>query len=167
MKQIATHTRPDADALAASWLAQRFLFAGEESQVVFVSRSWTSASRRRFSCVLDVGRAHDPERLLFDHKPPALPDRNSSCATKLIFKYLQERGHPVEHLEPLIEVVHEGDRRPPRATSPALRASRSQGFHALVARQKALGRSDAQLFEAASLWLDGYHFARRAGSLRP
>ena len=160
MKHIATHTRPDADALAAAWLAQRFLFADEESPVPFISRSWTPVSRAQYNCVVDVGRAHDPQRLLFDHKPPALPDRNSSCATSLIYKYLQERGQAVSHLEPLIQVVHQGDRRPPQAPSEALKRSRSEGFHALVRRQHEAGSSDEAAFEAARLWLDGYHFGR-------
>ena len=160
MKHIATHTRPDADALAAAWLAQRFMFAGEESTVNFISRSWTPSSRQQFNCAVDVGRTHNAQRLLFDHKPPALLDRNISCATSLACKYLQERGHQLSHLEPLIQVVHQGDRRPPQAPSEALRRSRSEGFHALVRRQRDAGRSDEQMFEAARLWLDGYHFGR-------
>lgn len=162
MKQIATHTGPDADALCAAWLAQRFLFAGEGSEVVFVARSWTPRSRAQFSCVVDVGRAHNPARLLFDHKPPALPDRNDSCAAKLVYKYLQQQGQELSLLElpllePLIQVVHEGDHSPPRRPSPALVLSRSQGLHVLVRRLRTAQHSDAQVFEAARLWLDGYH----------
>src|SRR5438132_9812737 len=36
VKSIATYKNPDLDALVATWLAQRFLFAGEPCEVVFV-----------------------------------------------------------------------------------------------------------------------------------
>jgi hypothetical protein len=39
-RRIATHRQPDADALVAVWLAERFLFAGEPTEIVFVARTY-------------------------------------------------------------------------------------------------------------------------------
>ena len=157
MRSIATHRAPNADALASAWLAQRFLFSAEESQVIFVARSWTPTSRKQFDCVVDVGRAHEPERCLFDHKPPALSDRNASCATRLLWEFLVAKGLAVAHLKQLVLTVHEGDRVPPRLPSEALALSRSDGLHALVAANRRDRHGDEVIYKAARAWLDDYN----------
>jgi hypothetical protein len=155
---IATHRAPDADALCAAWLASRFLFAQQNAQVVFVARSWRPRITGQFSCVVDVGRAHDATQLLFDHKPPAPPDRNAECATTLVWKHLRERGEPISPLQVLVRGVHEGDRRPPLKPSLWLARSRKCGLHRLISRGRAEGRSDEQVLAVAFAWLDGYWF---------
>jgi hypothetical protein len=156
VKRIVTHKRPDADALVASWLAARYLFEGEEADVSFVARSYSVPANPPPDCVVDVGRAYDPARLVFDHKPPALPDRNQTCAARLLGEYLLALHKPVHHLEQLIQVVHEGDRRPPRKPSPALLQSRREGLHANIARLRKDCPDDQQLYRATQSWLD-YH----------
>jgi hypothetical protein len=156
VKYIATHQKPDADALVASWLAARYLFNGEEAEIIFVARNYAVPADRPPDCVLDMGRANDPARLVFDHKPPALPDRNQTCAARLLWEHLLALGKPVQHLEQLIQIVHEGDRRPPRKPSPALLQSRREGLHAQVARLRQDCPDDQQLYQATRSWLEHY-----------
>lgn len=120
MKRIVTHKKPDADALVATWLATRYLFDGEEVEVVFVGRSYAVPADPSQDCVVDVGREYDPARLVFDHKPPAFSDRNGTCAARLVWEHLLCLGRPVHHLQQLIQVIHEGDRRPAGKHSPDL-----------------------------------------------
>jgi hypothetical protein len=153
VKRIVAHKRPDADALVATWLAARFLFNGEKSEVIFVSRSYAVPANPPPDCVLDVGRAYDPARLVFDHKPPAFPDRNQTCAARLLWEHLLALRKPVHHLEQLIRIVHEGDRRPPRKPSPALLQSRREGLHAHIAQLRKDCPDDQQLYRATRSWL--------------
>jgi hypothetical protein len=160
MKRIATHKKPDADALVATWLAARYLFEGEEAEVIFVSRGYAVPANPPPACVVDVGRACHPARLVFDHKPPAFPDRNQTCAARLLWEHLLSLRKPVHHLEPLIRVVHEGDRRPPRKPSPALLRSRKEGLHAQVRLRRSL--DDQSLYGAVRSWLDRHDRALAA-----
>src|SRR3954447_18726866 len=88
VKRIATHSKPDADAVAAAWLAETFMFPGEDVEVVFVPRLRPGQPTPAADCVVDVGCAFDPKRLIFDHKPPAFADRNATCATRLVWEHL-------------------------------------------------------------------------------
>jgi hypothetical protein len=153
-KTIATHAGPDADALAAAWLAERHLFADERAEVVFLPRTLDLSRGRLPDCVVDMAGLHDAGLLFFDHKPPAFSDRNETCTTRLLWAHLLALGRPVAHLAGLVDVVHEGDSSPPRAPSPALARSRRAGLHALVARLRARGASDADVYRAARRWLD-------------
>ena len=159
MRRVATHTRPDADAVASAWLAETYLFAGERVEVVFVPRHRPSQAAPAGACFVDVGNVNDPSRLCFDHKPPAFTDRNESCATKLVWEHLLRLGRPVQHLAGLVETVHEGDRSPPRRPTPALQASRANGFHARVAQVRRAGADDSQLYSALRHWLNEYDAA--------
>ena len=114
VKRIVTHSKPDADAIAAAWLAETFLFPGEEVEVLFVPRLRPGQAGPAADCLVDIACIHDPERLIFDHKPPAFADRNATCATRLVWEHLLSLGRPVGHLEALVRVVHEGDWSPPR-----------------------------------------------------
>ena len=84
MRVIATHSKPDADAIAAAWLAETFLFPGEDVRVLFVPYLRPGQSCPAADCLVDIARTFDPERLNFDHKPPAFADRNATCATRLV-----------------------------------------------------------------------------------
>jgi hypothetical protein len=167
VKYIVTHKRPDADALVATWLAARFLFNGEKAEVIFVSRGYTVPADRPPDCVVDVGRAYDPARFAFDHKPPAFPDRNHTCAARLLWEHLLALGKPVHHLEELIQIVHEGDRRPPRKPSPALLQSRRAGLHAQLAQLRQDCPDDQQLYRATRSWLDHYEQTTAAAAPGP
>lgn len=150
-KRIVTHKQPDGDALAATWLAERFLFAGEVVEITFVSRGTAITIA---DCVVDVGNEYAPDRLRFDHKPPAFTDRNQYCATRLLWNYLCERGDAVDTLSAFISIVHEGDANPPRSPSPELRQSRTDGYHACISQVRKEKTSDFALYEAVREWLD-------------
>lgn len=161
---IATHKDPDADALAAAWLASRYLFDGDSTEVIFLPRNVSLARLSPVDCVVDLCCAYDRKRLIFDHKPPAFANRNETCATRLVWDHLLASGKPLNHLARLIDVVHEGDSRPPRLPSAALTASRQDGFHAVVRLARATMNSDREVFVAASKWLNKYErVARRNG----
>lgn len=156
MPTVATHKQPDGDALAALWLAERFLFREQDVKIVFVGRG-ASASLAMADCVVDVGNEYDTARLRFDHKPPAFTDRNTWCAARLVWEHVRKMGQDVEHLAKWIAVVHEGDSNPPRSPSDALKASRTDGFHAAVAhaRRDHTG-DDAMIYGAVRAWLDAH-----------
>jgi hypothetical protein len=163
-KTIATHARPDADALAAAWLAERYLFAGARADVVFLPRGHDLSRGRLPDCVVDLAGLHDTGLLLFDHKLPSRASRNETCSTRLLWEHLLALGKPLAHLAGLVDVVHEGDASPPRAPSPALARSRHVGLHALVARVRAQGAADADLYRAARRWLDRLDASAKAGA---
>lgn len=154
MKRIATHKKPDADALLAAWLAERYLFAGERSEVIFVPRSANALDRA--DCVVDITRAYDAQNLTFDHKPPAFADRNYTCAAKLVWNYLVSMGQAVRHLASLVEVVHEGDSKPPRKASSEMAESRSSGLHCVITGTRLENVTDRELYTRVKLWLDDY-----------
>ena len=149
--RILTHIAPDLDAVVSAWLAQRYLFAGR-AEVHFIPRKIV---RERFpgDCLVDIGNSHDPDRLWFDHKPPAFPDRNQTCAAKLVWEHLLRRGEPLWHLEPLITVTFEGDTR---RHSPALKQSRLDGPHAELALANRLHATNCERYERMRRWLDRY-----------
>lgn len=155
MKRIATHKQPDGDALAALWLAERFLFAEETVEIVFVSRGTATDA----DCVVDVGNEYDPARLRFDHKPPAFTDRNAHCATQLLWEYMATLPEKREVADPAnltawVQIVHEGDANPPRSPSPALRESRGTGYHRAIRDARQSSTDDFSLFLAVRAWLD-------------
>jgi hypothetical protein len=75
MKRIATHNKPDADAVVSLWLAQRYLFESEAVEIIFLSRG------ARFcdvaDCLVDVSNVFDTQRLIFDisHRPLQIETR--------------------------------------------------------------------------------------------
>jgi hypothetical protein len=161
---IATHKDPDADALAAAWLASRYLFDGDSIEVIFLPRNVSLTKTSPLDCVVDLCCTYDRERLIFDHKPPAFADRNETCATRLVWDHLRACGKPLNHLAALIGVVHEGDSRPPRQPSAALKESRRDGFHAAVRWARENIEGDREVFLAASKWLNKFErVARRDG----
>ncbi|HRX82500.1 MAG TPA: DUF123 domain-containing protein, partial [Pirellulaceae bacterium] len=151
MKTIVTHKRPDLDAIVSAWLAQDFLFAGQDSQVVFVDRGRVPRLKDSADCLVDVGNEHDPSRLRFDHKPPAFPNRRDSCAAKLVWEYLFACGLELHHLAELIQITFEGDTL---RSSPALRASRESGPHAKLAElKKCIADDDDDVYHRMVVWL--------------
>jgi hypothetical protein len=107
-------------------------------------------------CVVDVSNTYDAQRLIFDHKPPAFENRNHTCAAKLVWEYLVSIGHAVQHLVPVVHVVHQGDCNPPRKASAELAQSRSSGIHAVVTSTRARNVTNKELYEAVRMWLDAY-----------
>jgi uncharacterized UPF0160 family protein len=88
VKTIISHSRPDLDAVVSAWLAQDFMFPGEETEVLFVNRSRIPHLKDTADCLVDVGQEYDPARLRFDHRPPAFKNRAVTCAAKLVLGIL-------------------------------------------------------------------------------
>lgn len=149
--RIITHASPDLDAVVSAWLAQRYLFDGG-SEVGFASRR-LDPLRCAGACLVDIGNTYDPSRHWFDHKPPAFADRNSTCATRLVWEHLLALGRPVRHLQPLVMVTFEGDTR---RHSPDLRQSRIDGPHAELKRLHRLHERDGARYAHMCAWLDHY-----------
>jgi hypothetical protein len=182
-RRVITHAKPDGDAVAAAWLAERFLFAGEPVEVLFVERERVLGAYRPGDCLVDVGNTHDPGNLFFDHKPPAFSDRDDACAARLVWDRLVKLGRPVRHLKPLVDVVFAGDSTRERAWFQEEYAeSRRAGFHKALAKAKpkrvtnaerqpawfgvespfaAAARTveptDADVYRVVRRWLDAYH----------
>lgn len=157
-RRVITHDEVDGDAVAAAWLAERFLFAGEVAEVLFVPRERVLGAYRVGDCLVDVGNTHDPLHHFFDHKPPAFADRNDACAASLVWRQLERLGRPVQHLGPLVDVVFAGDS--PRQRSwfkEAYADSKRKGFHKTLADAKLGGATDAEVYRAVRGWLDRFH----------
>lgn len=152
MKQIVTHTNPDLDAIVSAWLAQDYLFKDYDSEVLFVSRK-VPARLRNADCLVDVGNTYCPENYRFDHKPPAFENRNSTCATRLIWEYLRDTGADVAHLEPLVYITYQGDTH---RNSEALKQSRLNGPHAELAKLKAESKETTEVYHEMVRWLRHY-----------
>jgi len=153
-KRIAIHKLPDADALVSAWIAERYTLPNEDCLVEFVPRDFDPDSNHSFDLILDVGRQHDPSRMTFDHKPPAFTHRDEECATSLIWKYTKSKGCSVEHLEELVDLVHDGDATTRRLKSTAYAESRSRGLHAIIKSARNYALSDSMLYQGVAAYLD-------------
>ncbi len=150
MKLIVTHANPDLDAIVSAWLAQDFLFRDQPTEVLFVSRKVPEKVMQRADCLVDVGNTYCPECHRFDHKPPAFKNRNSTCATRLIWEHLRDSGVIVKHLEPLVQVTYEGDTH---RNSDALKQSRIDGAHAELRKLKRRYKKTADIYQKMVAWL--------------
>jgi hypothetical protein len=155
-RKVATHKKPDPDAIVATWLVERYLFKDEKVEVVFVELAYSVPDESPFDCIVDVGRTHDPARLLFDHKPPAFVDRNQTCATKLLWEHLLAQGKPVGALAELVEAVHDGDSVKRRGSSAVYKRSRKEGLHAEFAQARRSCQDDLALYRSLRCWLNEY-----------
>lgn len=102
------------------------------------------------------GGLHAPAAGLFDHKEPALADRNESCATRLVWDHLIGLDLPVQHLKPLVNVVYAGDSTRERLRFKGEFAeSQRSGFHkAFEDAKSAHPADDAGVYRAVRQWLD-------------
>lgn len=158
-KRIATHKRPDADALVSAWMTDRFLFPNDRCQVEFVARSPLFQDDHGYDAVVDIGAQHDPARLVFDHKPPAFRHRDEECASSLVWRHAQSLGCSVDHLESLVELVHDGDAITRRPRSEAYAQSRTNGLHAIIKHAKAYAQSDPMLYQGVAAYLDARYLS--------
>lgn len=153
MKRIVTHTDPDLDAIVSAWIAQDFLFRNCESEIIFVSRKVPKELMLHADCLVDVGNTYCPENYRFDHKPPAFKNRNSTCATRLIWEYLLDIGTAVASLEPLVQITYQGDTH---RNSEALKQSRLDGPHAKLKQLKTEHKDTTEVYRQMVLWLRSY-----------
>jgi hypothetical protein len=163
-RRIATHQKPDGDALVATWLLDRFLFTADRVQVEFLPRNYVVTDDHHFDCVVDVGRSWNPELLHFDPKPRAFRHRDKTCATRLVWEELRRRGCQIEHLAELVDVVHDGDAASRLSKSQAYKESRKYGLHAQIKNVGRWAESAGILYHSIAMWLDGCFGISRVGS---
>jgi hypothetical protein len=147
MATIVSHTSPDWDSIGATWLLLRFGgddLAGAVPMFVHTGAP-DPALLRCATAVVDTGGVYDPAQCRFDHhQDPTLP-----CATALVFQWLLHRGADVQHLAPLISLIHAGDTGGVEA-----RPSMEVGIHALLQASKQTGASDHDVMAWACVLLD-------------
>ncbi len=157
-RRVITHAAVDGDAVAAAWLAERFLYPGEPVEVLFVPRERALGAWRAGDVLADVGNTHDPANGFFDHKLPAYADRHAACAAGLVWDHLVALGRPVRHLRSLVDVVFAGDSVKARGRyKDEYAESKRGGFHQALTEAKAAHPTDAGVYRAMRRWLDGYH----------
>lgn len=158
--RIATHKSPDADALVSTWLADRFLFPNVKCQIDFVPRDFDPLLKHHFDAVLDVGKNFDRKKLIFDHKPPAFIHRDEHCATSLVWQHAQSLGCDLDHLQELVDLVHDGDAATRRTRSKPYQQSLATGLHALIKAARARAPNDQMLYQSIASYLDAHFLAR-------
>lgn len=153
MKLILTHCDPDLDAIVSAWLAQRFIFADEPSEVRFVS-AITERIIASAHCIVDVGKIHNRKTLRFDHKGVECL-RHVTCSAKLVWRHLRKLGLYVEDLEELLELVHDGDSMT-RRSEKRLRYFMScrVGVHAKLKEVRAHHADDGTVYKVMADYLD-------------
>lgn len=154
-KRVATHKKPDVDALTAVWLVERFLFKSKV-EVIFLDYQHDWLRGPRADCVVDMAGLHYPRLLLFDHKLPSREDKLETCATRLVWEYLIDLGTRVAHLEDLVHTVHAGDSPSKRRLSTGYQDSKREGLHARHSDAKRQGMDDLGLYHEVRSWLNRY-----------
>ncbi len=153
--RIATHKRPDADALVSAWLVDRYLLHDKNCSVHFIEKRKLQTDT--FDAVVDIGNRFDPDAYRYDHKPlKDDPDRQfqtryDECACSLV---LRQIANPPAELRDFVTLIHDGDAIPRRSRSEGYQASRSNGFHAIVRAFRDYCSSDQMIYGAVSLYLD-------------
>ncbi len=135
------------------WLVEHYQYPNDSVDVVFVPYGHNLHSQTA-DYILDLGGLDEPILGLFDHKPPAFKDRNSSSSTRLVWEHLLQKGHKVSHLGPLVELVQEVDQMPRRGEkSDALKESERTGLLAMINRQRDERSTDDRLYKETKKWL--------------
>ena len=155
--EIATHCKPDADALVAMWLAERFQFTNRSCFIRFFDRRTELATLQKYDCKVDVGRIRKEDHRLLDHKPAAFNDPGDICATRRVWDFLRGRGENLDWLKPLVDLVHDGDAVSRHAGSVAFQNSRRHGLHAHIACLQKTVDSDIVVYNATAIWLDALY----------
>lgn len=109
---IVTHVSPDADALAAAWLASRHIAyeIGDESDAPIVLIPAGTPAPSDAYAVVDCGGIYDAKALRFDHHQFPGKQASTTSATELVFQSYS--GHVrTPHLTALVEAVTDGDGR--------------------------------------------------------
>src|SRR3990172_11698851 len=127
---IVTHQNPDWDALMGCFQIEKFLAGNEAVEYGFINMAKPDLELlARADYVIDCGGEFDPDRGRFDHHQMG-GGANKTCAAQLVYAYLNPKFQ-IEYLEPLIELVYEGD-----VFGAGSAQSRLVGIHALLSAFK-------------------------------
>lgn len=155
-RRVITHDKLDGDAIGAAWLAERFLFANESVEILFVPRGRVLGAWRRGDCLVDVGYTHDAGNLFFDHKVPS-GKRFAPCAAGLLWERLMGLGNPLTDLQPPVEAILLAGGSLFAGSKSNLRQAYKEGnvYHRLLADAKSrYGNDDASVYRLMRTWLD-------------
>lgn len=109
-KVIVTHTAPDLDAIGYVWLLKRFWPPFAEADIKLMPFNQIDrAVLEAADSVGDIGGVYDPGEMRFDHHHFPGDESTATCAAKMVWEYLVALGVVVSYLEPLIEVIYQGD----------------------------------------------------------
>lgn len=145
---IVTHTRPDWDAITATWLLKRFSWfrdaiiefvpAGQGTSDVIIHRGGYS-----YIAVVDTGRVFDPTIFRFDHHQFPGQQCHDTCAAMQVYQFCQKlvKGD-IGYLHPLIQLVWLRDIGKRDEWS---KISTQLGIHALLNERRYRGDSDHAL----------------------
>jgi len=105
--RIAAPENPDLDALVAAWLAQRYLCAGEPSEIVIFPRDrlWCEDG---FTWRVEPSRIPNLFGFGWGRREQNFKERYSATATGHLWTHLLDMGKPVAHLVDLVDAVHQG-----------------------------------------------------------
>jgi hypothetical protein len=145
---IVGHVSPDWDCIGALWLLKRFYAPLADAEIALVNTGNPDrALLDSADAVVDTGRMFYSPRLRFDHHQMPGSVSNSTCAALLVYGSLiidtvsnAEEGQRLSALEPLIDLIYQGDTGKPEANQ-----SRLTGIHALLSAQKAKRLTDQEL----------------------
>ncbi len=104
MKTIVTHFSPDLDAIASTWLVKKYLPGWITAKLSFVPAGLTlnKLPPEQNPDIIHVDTGFGA----FDHHQ----SNENTCATKLVFEYLNREGHVQKKHEPallrMVEVVN-------------------------------------------------------------
>jgi len=108
-KLIVTHTNPDLDAIGYAWLMAKYAPGFGAYRIEFTAFGQDRDLIDRADSVGDIGGVYDPARRRFDHHQLPGAESTATCATRMTWDWLQSQGIDVAHLEPLVEIIHQGD----------------------------------------------------------
>lgn len=109
-KTIITHSSPDMDAIGYAWLMVRYAPGFEGTQIKLMAFSAIDEEALDAAdSVGDIGGEFIPSRWRFDHHHLPGSVSTSTCAAMMVWRHLLSLGEDVAHLQPLIEVIYQGD----------------------------------------------------------
>lgn len=109
-KIVVTHSSPDFDAIGYTWLMARYAPGFEDAQIAYTPFGNPDRDLlERADSVGDIGGEYDPERWRFDHHHLKGRQSTATCAAKMLWLRLLSLKIEVGYLEPLIEIIYQGD----------------------------------------------------------
>lgn len=130
-----THVNPDFDAIASTYLLQRYLHK-QHMPVVFVPAASEAYVFNHAYAVCDVGGVYEPHILRFDHHQMA---HVYTSATELVYKYLENRNYCSADIQPLIQLITDCD-------NGVKHMSIDIGIHALLSAYKRTNSDDHAVY---------------------
>jgi hypothetical protein len=105
VRRIAAPRRHGLNTAVAVWLTERFRFAGEATDVLFLPNQSPPPKGKAFDAVIDFGPAHAVHSSPLRKSPEG--GRTWGKAARAVWTELLIKGRPVAHLIDLIDAVED------------------------------------------------------------